>query len=534
MIDAELRTALDTLRAEQRQAITAGTDTEAVFQELTARVSVLAALAKNTCPGLTAARPAGEPAVFSEAQWAALFGHVDGCVVCRPKDPRRLREQVVWSAPGMLGQPEDDDRKRFGWFNSPRADQGLLRPFTRVAQAAQEAWANLGPVLANYPQLVRGVVGGVVLLITGLLTLGSSAPVPSLPEALAEGLPPTSVPATTTAGTDPPATSTVPPSPGATPTDPNQPKEPGKPGEPGGGPGQAVAARYNIGVPAPSTAPCVDDANRLPARPADPPPGQITVDARPLSVRGFVIHGKTGWNPSRSVQTFQLAPGSYGFQIAAPIAFWFTVTQAGLIDYPDGLAGVSGKGTRVLSVSGVAVTLDARRLAPGATVLLSNASVTNEDWITCKRIRLVPAPHYQIQQGSGQVAAMQFRVTPDGRISYDSTLDTASGGFLRGNGSGVLEFRGFLVHVDARRAGGVGLRVQFAGGIPFSYTREQTLYLLPTSPYYLQVEGGKLTGARFTLGAKGSITIEDSLREYLALDRQDGVPVVTVLRGPLP
>ncbi len=280
-------------------------------------------------------------------------------------------------------------------------------------------------------------------------------------------------------------------------------------------------ARYNIKPPAPSTAPCVDDTGRMDPSPPDPAQGSINIDARPLSGRHFVLTNKTGWLDARTVQTLQLAPGSYPFQVGAPVAFYFTVRQDGTIDYPADLKFLSGRGTRTLRIEGVIVTLDARRLAPGANVLIAHIPADNRDWITCKKLRMVPAKHYYVQQGSGHVVNMSFEVTRDGRVLFDPGLN-----YVRGNGTSTLEFLGYLVHVDARRAGGHGLMVHFVSGIAMTYTKEQTLYLLPTSSHWLQV-GNKLSDAGFTLQDNGSIVLK---HDALALDSEGGVPVVTVTR----
>lgn len=236
--------------------------------------------------------------------------------------------------------------------------------------------------------------------------------------------------------------------------------------------------------------------------------------------RSFVLTNLTGWLDSRVVQTLQLGPGSYPFQVATPVAFHFTVTQQGTIDYPAELEGfLSGKGTRTLQVEGVIVTIDARALNTGAGVMVVP---DNTDWIACRRVRIVPAKHYSVQQGGGHVVSFQFEVTRDARVVFDPSL-----GFVRGSGTSKIEFLGYLLHVDARSAGGDFVQVHYVWGLALSWTKQQTVRLLPTSSHYLQIVGGKVSDAKFTLHNDGSITLK---HDALALDTEGGATVVTVTR----
>src|SRR5262252_2097368 len=75
----------------------------------------------------------------------------------------------------------------------------------------------------------------------------------------------------------------------------------------------------------------------------------VSIDATQLVYRYFVIPGVTsGWTDSRTVQTFNLAPGQYSFQIASGYYadFTFTVTSTGTVDYNTSFNGfLSGRGT---------------------------------------------------------------------------------------------------------------------------------------------------------------------------------------------
>jgi hypothetical protein len=258
----------------------------------------------------------------------------------------------------------------------------------------------------------------------------------------------------------------------------------------------------------------------------------IRIDATQLVYHNFIIPGQTGWISARSVQTLPLAPGRYNFQIASGYYadFSFQVTPAGTVDYdPAFNAFLGGRGSSTLTIAGFPVTLDARYLS-GAGVLLV---VGGADWIAHRTVRMVPASHYSVQQGSGQVADFRFKIGLDGKFAYQPAHEYSAGGFLRGNGSSTLEFLGYPLLVDARAAGGAGLTIHPIWGMPFTTTAVQYANLLPAASFSLQVNSGVVTNARFSLNTSGVFSIAPSLAPYLALDTFNGLRRLRAL-GPLP
>jgi hypothetical protein len=161
---------------------------------------------------------------------------------------------------------------------------------------------------------------------------------------------------------------------------------------------------------------------------------------------------------------------------------------------------------------------------------------TNEDWITYKKCRMVPASHYSVQQGSGQVTSFQFKLGLDGNFSYDHDLsyDISNGGFLAGNHTSTLEFLGYPILVDARAAGGVGLTIQPIWGMPFTSTAVQFVNLLPAPRFTLQVNSGVPTRAVFSLNIQGTFSFDNSsLSPYLELQKFHGLTLLKV-KAPLP
>jgi len=251
----------------------------------------------------------------------------------------------------------------------------------------------------------------------------------------------------------------------------------------------------------------------------------VSIDATQLMYRYFVIPGVTsGWVDSRAVQTFNLAPGQYAFQIASGYYadFTFTVTATGTVDYSTSFNSfLSGRGTNTLRINGLVVTLDARYLS-GSGVLLV-APLTNDDWISYKTVRMVPASYYSVQQGSGEVANFAFKLGLDGNWSYSNAYDVSAGGFLAGNGSSTLTFLGYPLLVDARAAGGTGVTIQPIWGMPFNTTSVEYACLLPAQSFALQVRSGVVSSATFSLSPSGAFAISPSAASMIALDSFNGL-----------
>src|SRR5438105_4830006 len=242
----------------------------------------------------------------------------------------------------------------------------------------------------------------------------------------------------------------------------------------------------------------------------------IQIDATQLVYRDFIIPGKTDWISSRTIQTLALEPGGYQFQIGSGYFadFTFSVTSMGTVDYdPSFNAFLSGRGSPTLTIAGFPVTLDARYLS-GAGVLLVIPG-TNEDWITYKTCRMVPASYYSVQQGSGEVTSFAFKLGLDGTFSYDPSYDISSGGFLAGRGTSTLKFLGYPILVDARAAGGTGVTIDPIWGMASSPTSVLFANLLPAPFFAVGVTGTVSKGAPFSLDVHGNFSFDSSLSPYL-------------------
>jgi hypothetical protein len=180
----------------------------------------------------------------------------------------------------------------------------------------------------------------------------------------------------------------------------------------------------------------------------------IQIDATQLFYRLFIIPRVTpNFVDSREVQTVQLAPGIYNFQIASGLFadLTFTVKPDGNVDYDiDCDSFLKGRGTSTLTILGLEVTIEALRLTgadparPDETgVLLANTPLTNKDWIAQRTAHIVPGKGYSVQPGSGLVGDFTFDLKRDGTFAYDPTMDSSQGGFLSGSGTSALTFQGY-------------------------------------------------------------------------------------------
>ena len=256
----------------------------------------------------------------------------------------------------------------------------------------------------------------------------------------------------------------------------------------------------------------------------------IEIDATHLVYKLFQIpRAITQWVSSGK---FDLAPKEYNFQFASGYSadFTFKVKSDGTVDYDQKFAAfLQGRGTSKLTINGLPVTLDARYLSGSGVVL----GVPDPKWITYQKCFMVPASHYQVQQGSGEVTSFGFKLGLDGKFSFDPKYDLSNGGFLRGNHGDTLEFLGYPLIVDARAAGGAGIMIQPIGEMPFSRTSVEFANLLPAPSFALQINSGVVSNAVFSLAPDGKFHFDSALAPYLELGKFHGLTLLKA-KGALP
>jgi hypothetical protein len=175
-----------------------------------------------------------------------------------------------------------------------------------------------------------------------------------------------------------------------------------------------------------------------------------------------VYGGVTGWLDANQVKTITLEEGRSSYRIyaaASPADFAFSVDSAGHIRYAaEHETFLGGAGSDTLVLEGLDATVDARYLS-GSGVLIAGVPPDNDDWLRHETVRLLPAPVYAFQQGSGVL--VNFRTAPrrDGTWSYDPRFDLGQAGYVAGNGTATLTVHGFVLLVDGRAGSGTGILV---------------------------------------------------------------------------
>ncbi len=263
-------------------------------------------------------------------------------------------------------------------------------------------------------------------------------------------------------------------------------------------------------------------------------PFPIQIDATTLVYRKFIIPNSTvsSWTDSTVIQTVQLEPGVYSFQVSSGLycSFTFSVTPTGTIDYQVEYSNfLSGKGTNRLTLNGFEVKLDARYL-PGAGIIFSgDMPDLNNDWFTLKTCRMLPQSAYSVQQGSGSVSTIRFGIDPNGHFTYDLASDVTHGGSLQGARTSTLSLLGFPLLIDAREtAGNVLILEPLLEGIVPSTTKVEAFNLLP-GEFSLQFVSGVISKAKFTLDLAGQVHLEsDGFLGSLRLDTFHGLTRLTV------
>jgi hypothetical protein len=250
----------------------------------------------------------------------------------------------------------------------------------------------------------------------------------------------------------------------------------------------------------------------------------IEIDATRLFYSHYQIPGITpDWLESRStVRALEMPQGTYHFQIASGYYadFTFRVTAVGTVEYDEAYEPfLDGHGSSRLVIDGFEVTLDARYLSNAGVLMV----VTTNEWVLHRTVRLVPASHYRVQQGSGIVGDFEFALDLHGRFQYNQGLDVTAGGFLGGRGTSTMQFLGYPLLIDTREGGGEFLLLNPIWGMPLYPAKVAYVSLLPAPRFMLQTRGGAMTIGEFSLDRSGVFGLAAGLDTYLALDRFHGL-----------
>jgi hypothetical protein len=173
----------------------------------------------------------------------------------------------------------------------------------------------------------------------------------------------------------------------------------------------------------------------------------IAIDARALSETQFSVSGVTGCLDESQVQTVALSPGAYTFAgCGTGIGFSFSVGADGLVSYNPALeVFLDGAGTSGLVVQGFPVTIDGRGLTDGFYLdNLGNEACLDQSQV--QAFTLLPGDYIFLTCTSSPLG-LRFTVGPDGKISYDPSLEPF---ILDGAGTSGLVVHGFPITIDGR------------------------------------------------------------------------------------
>ena len=219
------------------------------------------------------------------------------------------------------------------------------------------------------------------------------------------------------------------------------------------------------------------------------------------------------WVSTQIPQLFQLLPGIYRFQPSdSPALVVYQVTPDGKIGYDADLDAnnggcFTGLGTTRLELLGYPIKITANQLS-SPEIIYHNAQPTGE-WRKTKdpqAFRLLPGL-YNLQVAANY-ANVSYRVTPQGKIDYEDTLDIKNGGCFSGKESTQLELLGYSIEIIAEKLSTEQIAYPYI--IPSLGSKSlQTFRLLP-GQYNLQVAAGYAT-VIYLVTPQGKIDYDEDL-----------------------
>lgn len=234
----------------------------------------------------------------------------------------------------------------------------------------------------------------------------------------------------------------------------------------------------------------------------------ITIDAKSLSYKNLIIPGITPNFINTEVmyaQPFHLLPGEYfvQYQSGPPADFSFHITPSGTVTYKtDFDTFLKGRDTSELTLSGLAITIDARALTFKKLIVLAGTpdfQFISTETMHEQPFHLLPG-EYNVQYQSGFFADFTYRITPNGTVSYDADSEN----FLQGKGSAVLTIVGLKVMIHANRFPQGVLMV----GQDQLWIKREELHLLP-GLYLFQQGSGEPANFEVKLGKNGTFSYEN-------------------------
>lgn len=176
--------------------------------------------------------------------------------------------------------------------------------------------------------------------------------------------------------------------------------------------------------------------------------------------------------------------------------------------------------------SQVSITIDATALTRQQLDVLNLTTGTDTTFFdsgTAHRFQFVPGP-YALQMQGGNENVAEFAVSPDGTISYDSSLE---GTIYSGHGTTVLTVNAWFVGISAKALSPQQLSL-YGVVDSFDNATDQQLQLVP-GQYHIQSPMRGVDIGQFTLHPDSSITFDPSLSNIFSIS--DNVRNLIVING---
>ena len=231
----------------------------------------------------------------------------------------------------------------------------------------------------------------------------------------------------------------------------------------------------------------------------------IQIDARQLSLdQRFGILGGTS-EPSldpKVIQSIKVLPGTFSYQHPYPTDLVFAVSTVGAVTCEDKYRASLTIQGRSLTITGLAVTIDATELFGASVLIPSSQSIEGT-----KSFRLLPTvvDGYLITYARND-AYYLFGVDTNGHVIYQSKYEiSANSGFLSGAGTSTLKISGYPIEIDTSAWQKSSLFIGELEIRPNALT-PQTVRLLPQETIKLRVATTPPTELDLSVNADGVLS----------------------------
>lgn len=245
----------------------------------------------------------------------------------------------------------------------------------------------------------------------------------------------------------------------------------------------------------------------------------IHIDTSALTIQTSQIEGTSGGDEPPGDRVYCLRPGQYRlqYQSGSTVSAPFVVEEDGSVSVPVGLEDAMSASSNRLTVSGLPVVVDTRKL--DAPTWYING-VTRWETPGEHYLRLLPG-RYRLTYASAGTILAHFDLHPDGTVSVPPEHE----GALVADGNRI-EFRGLPMHVDTRQLSALSFYISGVSG--WLTPGQNTFHVLPGRYRLTYASEGSLF-AEFELKPDGAIQVPSEYAACLSAQgeavRVDGVAV---------